>query len=137
MNFSRKRTRTSSVFTVESGTSTFLCFALHALRIDVNRSAMGSLTDMVPFPAFGPSGLLPAGLHHPRDLPQERQLAEADAAEAEIAEEPAWPSAPVAAVVAAHFELGRPLPLFDDRLLSQPDSSGAFRAASAAGTAGS
>src|SRR5712671_1153820 len=56
MNFSLSKSRTSSVFRFEDGTSTFLCFALQALRMHVKRSATGSLTDMAPFRlrAFGP-----------------------------------------------------------------------------------
>jgi len=47
---------------------------------------------------------LPTGFGHPRNLPVERQLAEADAADAELAKVSARPATTFAAVVAAHFE---------------------------------
>src|SRR5437667_12641742 len=121
MNFSLSSSRTSSVFRFEAGTSTFLCFALHALRMHVKRSATGSLTDMVPFPVMG-ARRLPARFDHARDLAQQGELPEANAAEAEVAQESARPAAAVATVVAAHLELGRPPPLLHQRLLRQARS---------------
>src|SRR2546426_803462 len=75
MNFSLSSTRTSSVFKLDAGTSTFLCFALHALRMHVRRSATGSLTDLVPFQRRRAASALPSGLtlaerhvHEPQEL---------------------------------------------------------------------
>src|SRR2546428_12848989 len=51
----------------------------------------------------------PARLRHARQLALERALAEADAAEAELAHVRAWPAADLAAVVRLHLELRRPL----------------------------
>src|SRR3954462_8245082 len=88
MYFSRRRTRTISAFTLEAGTSTFLCFALQALRMQVSRSAIRSETDMFSLRRHGVSpgcSRLPARLHHARDLAHQRQLAEADPADAEVA----------------------------------------------------
>src|SRR5262245_29088317 len=64
----------------------------------------------------------PARLDDARDLTRERQLAEADAAQAEITQEAARPPAAMAAGVGADLELRRPLPLLDDRLLGHPFS---------------
>src|ERR1700755_1924370 len=57
--------------------------------------------------------LLPRGLAHARDHPEQRQLAEADAAEAEAAQERARPSAAPAAIVLTDRELRLPLALLD------------------------
>jgi hypothetical protein len=48
---------------------------------------------------------LPAGLYNARDLALEREAAEAQTADAELAEERAWTTAKLAAVVLAGFEL--------------------------------
>src|SRR5262245_7251830 len=64
----------------------------------------------------------PARLDDARDLTRERQLAETDAAQAEIAQVPPRPPAAMATGVRAHLELRRPLPLLDDRLLGHPFS---------------
>src|SRR5712671_5818683 len=122
MYFSRRSTRTISAFTFEFGTSTFLCFALQALRMQVSRSAIGSVTDMFSLRAAGyptVSSLRgsPARLHHARDLTHQGQLPEADPADAEIPKEGPGTAAAVAAVVLPYLEFGLPLPFLDDRLL--------------------
>src|SRR5262245_26614603 len=61
--------------------------------------------------------LLPARLDDSGDLPGERQLAEADSAQSEVAQERARTAAAAAAVVRADRELRLPLPLLDQRLL--------------------
>src|SRR5882672_2471392 len=71
-----------------------------------------------PAPPLG----LPARLDHTRDLAQQGELPETNAAEAEVAQEGARTAAAVATVVAAHLELGRPLPLLYQGLLGQPRS---------------
>src|SRR6266542_1629837 len=55
----------------------------------------------------------PAGLGHARDLSEQRQLAEADAAERELPEVGAGTAAAAAAVAELHLELRRALPLLD------------------------
>src|SRR5438552_14100843 len=67
--------------------------------------------------------VLPARLDDARDLTRKRQFAEADAAQTEVAQEPARAPAAMAAGVAAHLELRRPLPLFDDGLLRHSSSA--------------
>src|SRR6478672_12533188 len=57
--------------------------------------------------------VLPARLTHARDHPEQRQLAEADAAEAEAAQERARPTTAAAAVVHPDLELRLPLALLD------------------------
>src|SRR4051812_12382554 len=56
---------------------------------------------------------LPARLAHARDHPEQRKLAEADAAEAETAQERARSSAASAAIVLTNGELRLPLALLD------------------------
>src|SRR5262249_48979360 len=91
------------------------------------KSATGSLTAMLRPPrpastrarcagAAWPLGS-PARLHDTRDLARQRQLPEADAAQAEIAQESARTPAAMATGVGAHLELRLPLPLLHDRLL--------------------
>src|SRR5574338_1011616 len=103
------RIRAISVFTFDTGMSTRRCFDPHALRIRVSISAIGSVMLMscvlVPYRIRpGTPGsqrtcrnewesvkrsarvarCLPARLAHARDHPLERQVAETDAAEAEL-----------------------------------------------------
>src|SRR5438093_3141774 len=77
----------------------------------VSMSAIGSEMFMERY-------LLPARLHDAGELAVQRQLAEADAAEAELPHVGARPPAEVAAVVLLDLELWRPLGLDDHRNLS-------------------
>src|SRR5258705_12773544 len=77
-----------------------------ALRTRVSMSAMGSVMVMVVSSS-------PAGLAHARDLPRQRQRAEADAAGAELAHEGVAAPAQVAARLAPRAELRRHLALGD------------------------
>src|SRR5262245_33806358 len=137
MKRSRSSSFASSCLSDDDGTSSLRCFAPMALRMQVRKSATGSLTDIqsLPEPASsritgcclahcvnGPitrasRACLPAALDDARDLARERQLAEADAAHAEVTQERARPATAVATVVRAHLELRSALPLLDDRLL--------------------
>src|SRR2546427_10610901 len=101
----------SSTFSFDTGMSTRRWPAWQAFRTRVSMSATGSVTLITP------SVLLPTGLAHAGDLPAQRELAEADAAQLELAERPATPAAPLAPVVAAHCELRLPLDLLDPALL--------------------
>src|SRR5881396_2950314 len=60
---------------------------------------------------------LPAGLAHAGDLAPQRQIAETDAAQLELAQRAAAAPAPLAAVVAAHCEFRLTLHLLDPALL--------------------
>src|SRR3990172_11368330 len=93
--------------------STRRCPARQALRIRVSMSETGSVMLIVSGDVLSPTGLA-----HPGDFPLEREFAEADTTQAELAEiRPRAPAA-LAAVVLPHRELGRPLLLLDQRLLS-------------------
>src|ERR1700744_2796443 len=89
----------------DQGTRTSLLAARAALRMVVRKSARGSV-------CMGLSNL-PAGLGHARDLATERELAEGDAAQAELAHVGAAAAGELAAVVGARAEFRRCL-LFDD-----------------------
>src|SRR5689334_18583277 len=102
MKPSALRTRAMSALIREFGTATVSWRATCALRMRVSMSAIGSERFMARY-------LLPARLHDARELAVEGQLAEADAAEAELAHEGARPSALVAAVVLLDLEAGRSL----------------------------
>src|ERR1700693_1904921 len=54
---------------------------------------------------------LPARLANARDVARQRHLSETDSAESELPQESARPSAPSAAIVLPHRELGFPLAL--------------------------
>src|SRR4051794_41878806 len=71
-----------------------------ALRTRVRKSATGSVMDMVQ------RLLLPAALRHARDVAVMRELAQADAAQAELAEHRARAAAAAAARVRAGLVLG-------------------------------
>src|SRR5215510_3674353 len=62
-------------------------------------------------------GPLPARLDDARNLPGQRQLTEANAAQPEVTQIAARPPAAMATGVRAHLELRRPLPLLDQRFL--------------------
>src|SRR4051812_40112739 len=86
MYFSRSRSLASSSFRYDAGTSTLLCLACTALRMQVRKSATGSETDTKlllgiraperghairrPFPRWS----LPAGLDDARNLATQGQL---------------------------------------------------------------
>src|SRR5438445_13847949 len=102
------RRRAISTFILELGMVACSCSALLALRMRVSMSAIGSVSTV---------SLLPARLRHAGNRALMRQLAEADPAEAELAEDRARAAAPVAARVVAHLVLlGSPL-LHDERRL--------------------
>src|SRR2546428_66840 len=91
--------------------STRLRPARQALRTRVSISATGSVTLIS---SFRP---LPAGLAHAGNLPAQRQIAETNAAQAELLQGATAATAALAAVVAADLELRLPLHLFDPSLL--------------------
>src|SRR5262245_9916577 len=97
--------RAISVFTFEAGTSTFGWRAAIALRTRVNMSAMGSLV-IVLLLQYLPDRL-PTRLCHAGDLAVQRKLAEAQPADAELAQERARTSAAPAAVAVAAPQLRR------------------------------
>src|SRR4051812_5453880 len=76
----------------------------------VSMSATGSVIDIREL--LCP---LPTGLGHAGDVPAEREVAEADAAELELAEESARPPAHLAAVALPGRKLRLPLSLDDHR----------------------
>src|SRR5262249_25555195 len=98
------RMRAISTFIFDDGMSTRRCFDPQALRIRVSMSAIGSVMDMVKS-GNRESGignrwsaaadrsplLLPAGLSHAGDHPGQREVAKAETAEAEPAQERARP----------------------------------------------
>src|SRR5262249_518040 len=91
------RMRAISIFKRDAGTSTLLWRAVIAFPMRVSISEIGSVMFI--------SVSLPTRFSHTRNLPVERQLAEADAADAKLADVSARTAAPFAAIVAAHFEL--------------------------------
>src|SRR5512146_2817289 len=98
------RRRAISTFILELGMVACSCSALLALRMGVSMSAIGWVSTV---------SILPTRLGHAGDRALVRELAEADPAEAELAEHRARPATPVAARVVAHLELLRS-PLLDD-----------------------
>src|SRR5258708_25983799 len=92
-----------SVLSRDAGTSRLAWRAACALRMRVSMSAIGS--DVV-IPGLPPRSL-PAALHHAGDLSRERQVAEANAAQLEFADEAARAPATQAAVAVPARELGR------------------------------
>src|SRR3954466_13571213 len=101
----------SASFSFEEGMRTSSCIATLPLRMRVSMSAIGSVI-VIGSPPPSPGRLGDAG-----DLPGVRHVAEADAAEAELAihglRSPALP----APRVRAHLVLGLPLLLLDQCLL--------------------
>ena len=87
----------SATFCLDDGMRTSSCIAVLALRMRVSMSAMGSVIIGV-----APS---PARLGHAGDLAGVGQLAQADAAQAELAVHRTRPAAAAAAGVAAHLVL--------------------------------
>src|SRR5579885_2836994 len=92
--------RAISVLSLEAGTSTLGCRAWIALRTRVSMSAMGSVCMILLL------RLLPAGLDDSRNLAVEGKLAEAQTANAELAEIAARPAAAPAAVTVLAPQLG-------------------------------
>src|SRR4051794_14934718 len=84
--------RAISAFSLEAGTSTFGWRAWIALRTRVSMSAIGSLVIVLLL------HFLPASLGHTRNLAIEGELAEAEAANSELAQKCAGPSAAPAAI---------------------------------------
>src|SRR6516164_3314083 len=97
--------RAISAFSLEAGTSTFGWRAWIALRTRVSMSAIGSLVIVLLLP------FLPASLGHTRNLAVQSELAEAEAANSELAQECARPSTTPASVPMAARQLS------DSRLL--------------------
>src|SRR5450755_682295 len=91
--------RAISAFSLEAGTSTFGWRAWIALRTRVSMSAIGSLVIVLLLP------FLPASLGHTRNLAIQGELAEAEAANSELAQECARPSTSPAAVPVAAWQL--------------------------------
>src|SRR4051812_10265567 len=87
--------RATSTLSFDDGTSTVSCAAVIPLRMRVSRSAMGSVIDIGS----------PARLGHAGDVAVVRELAQADPAEAELAEHRARPAAAAAAGVLAGLVL--------------------------------
>src|SRR5215210_122088 len=96
--------RAISTFILEDGIWTRSCSAWFALRMRVSMSPIGSLTIV-----------LPAALGHARDDALVRELAQADAADAELSKIGPRPAAALAAGVVARRELLRPRVLDDER----------------------
>src|SRR6478609_10159761 len=113
--------RAISRFIPEVGISTVSCSAWLALRIRVSMSPMGSVVIVAS----------PARFRHSRDDALVRQLAQADAAHAELAEVGPRATAPVTPVVPTGLEL-RLSRLLDSecflRHISPPSSRTASRA---------
>src|SRR5690242_13813425 len=86
-------------FCLEDGMFTSSCIATLALRMRVSMSAIGSVIVIEVLPSS------PARLGHARDLPGVHELAQADAAELELAVHRVRPAAALAAGVRPHLEL--------------------------------
>src|SRR5579859_692199 len=113
MKPSALRTFAISFFSRDAGMSTRSWNAVLALRMRVSMSATGSVVSMcLPLTYVSPRRLRDAG-----DLAHVRALAEADAAQAELAQVTARAAAQLAAVVLTHFELRLELGLLDQTRL--------------------
>src|SRR2546427_11339928 len=88
--------------------------AWQAFRTRVRISATGSIT------LISRSVLLPTGFAHAGNFPAQRELAETNAAQPELAEGAPAATAALAPVIAPHLELRLPLDLFHPRLLRHP-----------------
>src|SRR4051794_24564278 len=102
---SSRRISASRSLMFERGHSTSCLRARMPLRIRARKSAMGSVIDMVYF-------LSPARLDDARDVAAQGELAEAETAHLELADEGARPAAALAAALDAHLELvllGKPI----------------------------
>src|SRR5919199_118903 len=105
-------------FSLDDGMRTVSWFAVAPLRRRVSMSAMGSVI------VIGSPPCSPAGLGHARHLAGVHHLAEADAAQVELAVDGARSPAPAAPGVGAHLELGLPLLLLDERCLCHETPTG-------------
>src|SRR6266545_889720 len=103
MNPSSLRILQISSLSLETGTSSRSCLARRALRIWVSRSAMGSVMLIVSL--LESAGASPARLDHAGQIALQRQVAEVDAAETELAVVAAGAAADAAAVAIPHVEL--------------------------------
>src|SRR5919204_1075952 len=110
---SSRSTRAISSLSREEGTRTSGWRALLALRIRVSMSAIGSETTPIVWVAVVTAMLLPAALGHAGHAALGGEVAEADAAHAELAHERARTTADPAPVVKPHLELRLPLPTLD------------------------
>src|SRR3989440_3133219 len=90
--------------------------AWQALRTRVSISATGSIT------LISRSVLLPTGFAHAGNFPAQRELAETNTAQPELAERPPAATAALAPVIGPHLELRLPLDLLHPRLLRHPIS---------------
>src|SRR5947209_6539886 len=88
--------RAISDLRLDDGISTVVCDAWIALRIRVRKSATGSVIDIARSPTR---------LRHAGDVAVVRELAQADPADAELAEHRARPAAAAAAAVLAGLVL--------------------------------
>src|SRR5437868_456104 len=95
-----RRMRASSILRREAGISTSSKSAINPFRIRVRKSATGSVTAI--------ACSLPARLGEPGNVTLVGHLAQADPAQAELAEVRARPPAALAAVVVAGLEFRRP-----------------------------
>src|SRR3954469_17579370 len=101
----------SDSFSFEDGIFTVSCMATLPLRMRVSMSAMGSvIVTTAPPPS-------PARLRHAGNLSRMCEVAQADAAQPELAEHGARPPAPPAPGVRLHLVLGLALLLLDESLL--------------------
>src|SRR5687768_12042495 len=118
---SRLRISAMRSLILERGMVVVTCLAIAALRSRVSMSATGSvIMDGLPSVLGSESqvpALLPARLGHAGDLPEQRQLTEADAAQREFAHVRARPAAAAAPVAELNRKLGGALPLLDLALL--------------------
>src|SRR4051794_14219878 len=101
----------SATLSFDDGMRTSSCCTTLALRMRVSMSAIGSVIVIARSP------LSPARLRDAGDLSRVDHLAEADAAQPELAEHRARPAAAAAPRVCAHLELGLALLLLDQGLL--------------------
>src|SRR5689334_15112194 len=100
--------RAISSFCLDTGMRVTSASAVLALRMRVSMSAMGSF--VIPSP-------LPARLRHARDHARMGEIAQADAAQPELAVHGPWPAALLAARVVAGLVLRRPGGLDPERCL--------------------
>src|SRR5947207_233409 len=100
--------RAISALSRDAGMSTRVCLAVTALRIRASMSAMGSVISVLSsFQLSANSLQLPAALGDARDVAFERELAEAQAAQRELAHVGAGTAAEAAPVPQADFEFRR------------------------------